>query len=217
MPNDFFVRITHSYEALRSLVGVWALECEKMAVYEHVGTETEKVHCHMVILRSRITKKQLRNIGQKFVTLKGNEYCSFKACESWETPMTYMTKGELEPKYYIGFTKEECDAARSRWVEPAEVVTRDRAIFNECFYENGWWDNSTHPKNKDCAHCGAWENRKCDECLFNPVKKRAIKFCVDKYDIWNMRAMNVYKMLVYTYAFKFNVPIPKEQQWGKWL
>lgn len=225
MPNDYFVRITHGYEALRSLCSVWAMECEKMVVYEHVGSQTEKVHCHMVILGSRIQKKQLRNLGSQYVVLKGNEYCSFKECVSWETPVTYMTKGQLDPKYYKGFTEQELNDAKERWVEPSPEISRDRAVYQQCFPDK---------KRKGCfierdtcdgdcinvVHFGTeWlaDNPKCNVCTFKRIKLHARHYVFDKFKVWNMKSMNIYKMLVYTYCMEKNISLPGDSQWGKWM
>lgn len=225
MPYDYFARITHSYEALRSLCSVWALQCEKMAVYEHVGTATEKVHCHMVILGSRIQKKQLRNLGSQYVNLKGNEYCSFKDCVTWETPLTYMTKGNLEAKYYKGFTQEELNDARDRWEEPTPGKSRDRAVYEDAFPDKkrkGGFD-FTDKCDGGCANVMLYgtdwlaENPKCNVCSFKRIKTHARQYVFGKFRVWNMKSMNIYKMLVYTYCMEKNISLPHDSQWGKWL
>lgn len=216
MRYDYFVRITHSYESSARLLSAWALKCEKMVCYEHVGEETEKIHIHVLILGCSITKKQLRNIGQEFVPLKGNEYCSFKECVAYETPLVYMTKGVLHPKYLIGFTKEECEAARLKWVEPVGKQCKDKVIYDECFYVNSqWWepDMSLH----GLVLAGDIKHPADCDCKFKKVKKRAQWFVLGKCGVWNMRAMAMYKMLVYTFCFNQGVPIPKDSQFGKWL
>lgn len=217
MPHDYFVRITHSYEASVRVLSAWALRCEKMVCYEHVGTQTEKIHIHVVILGSSVCKKQLRNIGQQFVPLKGNENCSFKECQSWETPLVYMTKGNLEPKYLMGFTKEECDSAKAKWVEPSAQPSKQRQIYNECFYieSEGWWkpDMSNHDEvmRADLQH-----SVKCD-CEFNKVKVKAKRFVMSKCDVWDVRAMGMYKMLVNTYCMFQGVPFPDKTKWKEWF
>lgn len=48
----------------------------------------------------------------------GNKFWSFKQCDSdLQTPVIYMSKGKLEPFYVKGFTQEEIDSCKDRWVE----------------------------------------------------------------------------------------------------
>jgi hypothetical protein len=208
MSYDYFVRITHPYAAIASLVGAWALRCQKLVVYEHVGTQTEKIHCHILILNSKTHKKQLRNIGQSYAMLKGNEYCSFKECVTYETPVVYMTKGIHDPKYFMGFTKEELDKLKGQWVEPNNYVppSGNLAIFNtwqeqhmDALYEN----ILRHNEEKD------W---------FNIVKKHMQKYIFEKNNrIWDMKCITQYKMLVLTHCMRQKIPIPTDSKWSDWL
>lgn len=122
MPNySFFVRITYPYSHIQALVSMWGLKCEKLAVYEHEGEKTQKVHCHLVVMNSCVDKKQLRNIGSKYCDLKGNENASFAKLDSERKPLVYMTKGVLDPKYLKTFTKEEAQTWKEQWVAPSSA------------------------------------------------------------------------------------------------
>jgi len=212
MPEDYFARITHSYESLARLVSRWALECDKIIVYEHVGTQTEKVHCHMVILGSRLGKKQLRNIGQGFVDLKGNKNCSFKACETYDIPITYMTKGNLTPKYNKGFEEDYVEQRRAAWVEPSQVKSKDELAYEQCFSRDEW---KTRWLPKDCKQCVDEHPR--GSCHFKQVCSKAWAFASFSRPMVGPASLNLYKSLVWTFCRDEGISISKDHQLGKWL
>jgi len=232
MPYDYFVRITHPYSSLAPLVSRWSLECEKLIAYEHVGTLTEKVHIHMVILGSRLQKKQLRNIGQQQADLKGNELCSFKECVSWEQPIVYMTKGMLEPSYNKGFAIDKIAELKGRWVTPKNY---EKTSANEQYYMS--WQHS-HWKELDVILQDEWKlvwaafreqlngldgfQRdtliKNAPCQFNLVKRYFRRYVFeDSHSVWDLQTMNKYKMMVLTYCMRHDVSIPANTDWSKWL
>ena len=210
---DYFVRITHPYEELVRLVATWALECSSLAVFEHVGSQTEKVHCHMVILGSRLQKKQLRNIGQQYAVLKGNEYCSFKECISWEVPLVYMTKGSLSASYLKTFTLEQIDIARSKWVAPRSYVKKTRIqVVTEDFFEDYPLEKQLKDVEPEDLIDGEWTSNK-----FNLVRKRAYRVAADEYNgILNPQFWTMFKTLVWSYCYKYNISFPKNTNWDKW-
>lgn len=209
MPYDYFVRITHSYESIKVLVGLWALRADKFVVYEHTGSKTEKVHCHILILGSNTHKKQLRNIGLLYNDLKGNENCSFKECISWETPVVYMTKGNLSPSYLKGFTEADANVWKSKWVEPVKYVkkSRCRLLYEELFPLDGKHPQPT-PEDYDSP----------DYLAFHKIRvyvKREV-FKRSKDQMWTQQCLSDYKSIVYTYCFNAEIPIPNNE-WKKWI
>lgn len=208
MPNDYFVRITHSYEAIAQLVSLWALRSERLAVFEHTGTKTEKIHCHILILGSVLQKKQLRNIGSEIVMLKGNEFCSFKECISWETPVVYMTKGKLDAKYLKGWTQADVDMWKSRWVEPKSYQKPNpyQGVYDYVF---------------DSVNGFSITDDDRDEGVYAPFLKlkHHVRRWVFAYhnEFWTPQAQNHYKVCVYTYVMRNkNIPIP-DNEWKRWL
>ena len=227
MPYDYFVRITHPYVSVASLLGTWALRCEKLLAYEHVGTKTEKVHIHILIMGSALQKKQLRNIGQQYADLKGNELCSFKECITWEQPVVYMTKGNLEPVYNKGFETKELAELKAKWVEPKKY---EKKSANQTLYE-GWecsdWKQLANKLANDEAE---WRKRyeSADRfgqdsmivndiyCAFDTVREYFRQYIFDQnHHIWDQQAVNKYKMMVMTYCFRNHISIPKNE-WSKW-
>jgi len=208
MPYDYFVRITHPYETLAPMVSLWAMRCEKLVVYEHTGSKTEKVHCHILVLGSNTQKKQLRNIGSQIVDLKGNENCSFKECISWETPVVYMTKGNLAPSYLKGFTEAEAIQWSKKWVPRAEFTKPNKELelyLNIMEDENAPLEISAEDKvNEEFA-------------AFRKVVRHARKWIFfANQDVWNGKCLSQYKMCVYTYCMRHQIPIPNNE-WSKWL
>lgn len=212
MPHAYMVRITHSYQDASGVVALWAARAEKMVVYEHVGTKTEKVHIHMVILGSDTHKKQLRNIGMATgLELKGNKYCSFKEWDGSDRPCVYMTKGEYNPSFVKGYSSVECDKWKSMWIEQLEVGA-DARMYNE-------FAGSGQAHEAILIDLNKYEHEHSEECLkdlhwkFEFIRKRARNFAFQRAQyIWNLRAINMYKMLVYTYCYRENVPIPDKHQ-----
>lgn len=207
MPHDYFVRITHPYEDCAPVVSLWALRCEKLAVYEHTGDKTEKVHIHILILGSVLQKKQLRNIGSGIVDLRGNENCSFKECVSYETPVVYMTKGSLDAKYLKGFTKEEADEWKTKW-KPKAVYQKPNPlqhVYDYVFDENNGFELDD-PSDRDDVYY-----------QFNSVRRHVKRWVFFYHNyFWTPKALSDYKACVYTYCMRNNFPFPNNE-WSKWL
>ena len=81
MPH-YAVRITHSYEVAKPIVHLWAMKCEKILAYEHLGERTGKIHIHLLLVNTSVDK-QLRNIAATTkIPVSGNEWMSFKS-QTW--------------------------------------------------------------------------------------------------------------------------------------
>lgn len=209
MPHayDYFIRITYPYQDIASLVSKWALQCEKLIVYQHTGEKTEKIHCHMVMIGSRIQKKQLRNLGNQFVNLKGNENCSFKEAID-DGAITYMSKGNLEPSYNKGFAEERIEELRKKWVKPKDHVRENPMVqlYNELY---GDVDYLTLQLNDE--YNALPEDMTPDQKYFKALSRytRKYLFCKNQF-IWDPATINKYKTLVYSYCFRNNIYIPND-------
>lgn len=230
MPYDYFVRITHPYSRLAPLISRWSLECEKLIAYEHVGTLTEKVHIHMVIIGSRLQKKQLRNIGNEQADLKGNELCSFKECVSWEQPIVYMTKGVLDPSYNKGFDIALVAELKGRWVPPKNYrKVSESEKFYMAWSNSDWKKLDIYIKEKQgqfanqLAECVDGFQRDCLLISRQNIEFDAIKGYFRRYvfeeshSIWDLQAINKYKMMVWTFCMREDISIPRNTDWSKWL
>lgn len=198
------VRITHSYEEAKDVVYVWAGRCKRMAVYEHTGDITEKVHIHLVMDGCEVEKKQLRELGSRTgVNLKGNEMCSMKKWDGDERPLVYMTKGQFEPKYLQGWTEEDANGWKSKWTEP-ESRSRDGQLYDFYMFDvderyNHYLRDNPLTAQNVLTHQFDFVKAHAKQCAFQHTKY-----------IWNIQAVNMYKMLVYTYCFRNNVSIPQK-------
>lgn len=135
MLYNYAVRITRSYELCKHIVAAWALRCDKILAYEHVGTVTEKVHIHLIIVGSSVSSEQLKNIAKPLggATLKGNADWSFKTKDAkygevTDSPryISYMSKGEYDPKYNKGYSDAELAEAKSAYVPMGKMSARLR-------------------------------------------------------------------------------------------
>lgn len=116
-----FVRITQPWTVVERVVTAWNSKCDKLVVYEHEGNEQgKKWHCHLA-LTSSVGIKQLRRLAEAVgVPMAGNENSAAKAWEIDETgeiPLTYMSKGNLQPKFLKGYLAAEAEAWRAKWVQ----------------------------------------------------------------------------------------------------
>jgi len=199
MPRScFFARITRPYADLSGVVARWALRCERLVVYEHTGSETEKVHIHAAIFAAHCDKKTLKN-DYSFLGLKGNEDHSWKEWDGVAAAITYMTKGELEPKYLKGYTSEEINELKAKWVAPKvyEKESKDVKVWNE-FLHYEYERNATLTTVLRTEALNYWD-----------LRAYARGFCIAKCGVWSGQAAAYFKMIVYTYAMKYDVRIPR--------
>lgn len=212
MPYDYFVRVTYPYDKIASMVSLWSCRAEKLVVYEHTGEKTEKVHCHILILGSNTHKKQLRNLGATCVSLKGNELCSFKDCKSFERPLVYMTKGNLNPKYLKGFEHTDAEVWKAKWVpeEKYEKVPKDELLYNE-FWSDELWEKFQDLKVPD----NEVDFEKIMYYKFYWVLREAREYSFQKNGgIWNMKSRNMYYMLALTCCMRNRISISKKHKFA---
>jgi len=214
--HSYAVRITHSYDTIKSLVDVWAEKCEKVAVYQHTGSETEKVHCHLVLLNSAVAKDQLKNFAKKLsVPLTGNQLCSFKKYDGNVTALVYMTKGNLVPSFLKSWSLEDSDSWKKKWVPQQTFKSKDAMLYEDVFSEN-----TLTPALEDYLKNYDTNLYKSMGMLLPAYGERVFPF-IKKWvhsevfqrsgRIWNIRAINQYKMLVYSYYYRNSLKMPKDK------
>jgi len=203
MANNYFVRITHSAETLEPLFRNWAPECERWAVYEHEGEKTGKVHCHILMVRCKIHKKQLRNRNCG-INLTGNELCSFKeldsAPDSLFHTLTYCSKGNIEPYEFIGFElKEDILKAMKAWVED---MPKAYMIYQQCFKNFGVkhfilvqeeWSKA--------GYATAFDLEQYDDYVFREEKNKVLDFYMSKFRAYTQACAAQVKMLIITWYY----------------
>jgi len=203
MPS-YFVRITHAYEIAKPIVTLWAMRCDSMLVYEHsqaTGTARGQTHIHIILVNTSVDKKQLRNLAATTnVPTKGNENMSFKAYDGGNKPITYMSKGKIDPMYNKGYDSSAVESAKAEWVEPKDYVkaspwkalyeeyaiyapTPRKVQYNE-YGEGIIYDNFTPM----LAHAQIWLSKKLE-------------------NTWCPQYGNMLRCLVYTYCWRNGVTI----------
>lgn len=215
MSHSYAVRITYPYETIKPLMEIWAEKCEKMAIYEHTGERTNKVHIHLVIERCSVTKDQLKNYAKPTpIVLKGNGNCSFKKFDGNEKAYVYMAKGVLDPKFLKGWTQEDAQRWKSLWVgEKGHSQRKENVVYDDCFdeivYESAWrYHQRDNPRG----------DQSINDYQFEFIRKWAHTYTFNKMGrIWNIQAINLYKMLVYTFVYRNNIRIPeKDKTFQRW-
>jgi len=190
----------------------WAPLCEQWAVYEHAGEKTGKIHCHILMVRCKIHKKQLRNRNCG-INLMGNEHCSFKeldpAPDSLFQTLTYCSKGSIEPHEFFGFDlKDDIKRAMKAWVDnmPKAYMIYQQAfkhfsVKHFCVVHDEW---------KESGHGQVFDFDKYDDYVFKEVKKRVMDFSMGKFRAYNAACAAQVKMLIMTwYYYNTNYTYPK--------
>lgn len=209
MATNYAVRITYSYAELQRAVVALAIRCDKILAYEHVGTATEKVHVHMILVGVRCDIKTLKDDIKRngFAAIKGNAQWSFKTrdkkygdVEDSPKYITYMTKGTLDPKYNKGYTVEQLEEAKKSWVDKPAQKNKDLVEYY-AFRE-------VVPK--DLPLTMMIGSKFVGDYAFSKVRDLARKYAFAKVGVWNARTAAMGSMLYKTYCMFYDIPIPNE-------
>lgn len=206
--SSYAVRITHPQAVVRHIIASWATQCEKIVAYEH--TDAKKIHSHLLIVNTRVEKKQLRNIaGNCGVSVKGNENMSFRSYDGNRRALVYMTKGKFSPYYLQGFTQDECEEARKLWDNTMKKKANTLKEFYESFDASVDLGSDDFKQFKEFVY-----EQKAERDInvhFEYVRKKAHQMAFSNNDfIANGKFFSDYKMLVYTYCFRHSIPIPRD-------
>lgn len=129
--KNYAVRISDSWESLRQTVGAWALKAERILCYEHSDDGAARLHCHLLLWGVHDTVDNLKVIARGLgIKVTGNKGWTFKTTfkdpkaivhdideQTYETYVTYMSKGKYEPKYVKGYEQKFLDDAKNKWIE----------------------------------------------------------------------------------------------------
>lgn len=119
-------RITRSYAELIRVFSNWTEVSDQVLVYEHPAgisrrtNKTQKEHCHVLIQGCTIGDEALKKRIKNIIQLSGNGDWSWSKAnyEGKEKYITYMSKGQYQPKYNKGYDPGELEELRGKWVEP---------------------------------------------------------------------------------------------------
>jgi hypothetical protein len=98
------------------------MRCKRLVAYEHDDDGANNLHCHLVIEESEVEKKQLRNIANSIIDVKGPKMSFRSEYDGDERGFSYMTKGKYSPIYILGWTMDDHDVWKSHWVPPKDYV-----------------------------------------------------------------------------------------------
>lgn len=155
MPRyDFAVRITRPYLEVQRIISRWSLECDKMVVYEHTGSVTEKVHIHLAIENSRVCREQLKNLAKECVTvpLKGQGDWSFKVWNLNQQYLIYCTKGKHDPSFNKGYDEEYLNSCKKMYVEPTINASKIERLYMSVFQDNQFLKECYKEQTEDLEH-----------------------------------------------------------------
>jgi len=209
MPS-YFVRITHAYEIAKPIVTLWAMRCDSMLVYEHsqaTGTAKGQTHIHIILVNTSVDKKQLRNIAATTgVPSNGNQNMSFKAYDGGNKPITYMSKGKIDPSYNKGYDADVILSAKLEWVEPKDYVKASswKALYLEY---------KPYAPTIQKIDWEAWANSRVDTQPtldnFTPLDTHARTWLSKKLEgIWCPQYTNMLKCIVNSHCWQNNIKIP---------
>lgn len=203
---DYAVRLTHSYESAKVVVGLWAMRCNKILVYEHLGTRTGKIHIHLALLGTSVDKKQLRNIAMTTkLPVSGNEWCSFKNWDKNMDYVTYMSKGLLDPVYNKGYELQELQTCKDKWVEPSNVIKTDQT--------DDYLNNFDNHVFKIIPAGEIMDFYK----LRTITKDFVFRQChTGSRARWDIKMKNLYTTIMNTYIYENDVKIPPDEKKWQW-
>lgn len=113
------IRITLPYEDCSGIISRWADRCQQAIVYQHdADEEISKTHVHLGLYGCEVKAEQLKRMWAD-APGKGNEFWSWKEASAEATKyLTYMSKGNLRPKFIKNFSNDLVEKSRQAWVEP---------------------------------------------------------------------------------------------------
>lgn len=212
------LRCTVDFESLKSVVALWALECDKLLVYEH-NEAGKKIHCHILIEGHSSSaknvegaRKTLYNIfNRKFPGLTGQEHRAGKVFNGKYVYITYMTKGANEPKYNKGYDPAFLEEKRKEWQKGDDYVKVSKDLQNYKKYMDEehiayafkkWKDDN--PKPEDVTN---------KVHMYRFLQKWVLAAVIEEHSVLNQQARNMYNMLIQTYTYQNSIPNPHFEKW----
>lgn len=110
-----FIRVSLSWFMFAPVISDFENVCSKMVVYEHKEKE-DNIHIHIYMEDVSKSTDTLKNYIRKVTRpSKGNGFWSFKTAQD-DGCIVYMTKGTLEPCFVKGYTPEQINDYRTRYI-----------------------------------------------------------------------------------------------------
>lgn len=132
--KNFAFRVSSSYDETKEHLAALYELCDKVAIYQHdADEEISRTHIHGLLMTCSRGEDTIRNkffkgkydrsdyeLKSKY-TVKVGPMKVKKSYDVDEKYITYMSKGELDPMFFKGFTKEEIDDYKAQWKNHKEV------------------------------------------------------------------------------------------------
>ena len=224
---NYAIRFTEPYQTLATTVSDWALKSDKVLCYEHTGSKTDKVHCHLLLFGCDVSTDQLKNLAKAHgLAGKGNAYWSFKTSykdkssgakfpiteETVKKYVCYMSKGVFDPKYNKGYTSDDLKECKGAWRPPAVQYGTDYTMYKD--FEDYYWSTTTNEREIYWEHCG--KDERAADAFYNKVldtkevrKKHIVQFVMSRRKVWNRAAGWDINMLTNTYNFYHKIYEPE--------
>lgn len=224
---NYAIRFTESYETIKTTVSDWSLKSEKVLCYQHTGSKTEKVHCHLLLVGCSITPDQLKNLGKSHgLSGKGNGYWSFKTSfkdkstgakfpitdETIPKYICYMSKGIYDPLFNKGYEPDFLVDCKSKWKAPSVQYGTDVIMYKE--FEDYYWDTSSNERQVYWEHCG--KDEEAANAFYHKVldtakarKNAIVAFVMGRRKVWNRAAGWDINMLTNTFNYYHKIYDPE--------
>lgn len=214
--HNFAVRWTLPFADVSGVVRRWALSADTLLCYQHVGSVTEKVHVHLLVMGCGVTSDRLKQYAQELgITGGGNKFWSFKSKSKVAGPLTqdtapryitYMTKGKYDPMYVKGYDDVFLAECKAAWVDPPEEESKMSRLYNR-------FDDYMYE----------WLRERPDRCVFgtflpNPLVDadvvaglaRRWSFALHV-SLWTVETAKVAKFAFVTYCMRNAISIPADK------
>lgn len=136
---NYAIRITNAYQELASFCDQVSNHCDKIVIYEH---HANRVHIHGLLVNCKVSTDTLKNYVKRSlsVTSYPKSDWSFKTIHEGnpvdDNFIIYMSKGCLQPQFYKGYTIDELELYRNKWVERSDYVRKKTLVQYKLKYEN---------------------------------------------------------------------------------
>lgn len=119
--ESYAPRLAISYAEFEPVAQLWADMCQQMAVYEHESdASVNRTHVHLLMIGCQVKAEQFKRIFKKAlpgIKASGNEFWKWES--KYGTPddnfLTYMSKGNLRPKFIKNFSDTIVEERRKQW------------------------------------------------------------------------------------------------------
>lgn len=136
---NYAIRVTAPYDDLKAFCDQLVSCCSKVVVYEH---NASRVHIHGLLIDCKVSTDTLKNYVKRSLgvsTFPKSDW-SFKTLHEGNPVgddfIIYMSKGDLHPKFVYGYTTEDIELYRSKWVDRSDYVKKKTMTQYKLKYEN---------------------------------------------------------------------------------